>query len=126
MKRVIGMIAVAVTMAGCVPQTNEDTWAATTETTEAANSNPSSPWSDDESLFLTLMATEYPEVIGRFGNEFLLDYAYTLCDAVDQGTTWSDILGWSAQYGVDVEMISYMSAASVTIFCPENEEKILR
>jgi len=126
MRRVLGVIAVAVAMAGCVPQANQDSFSVTSETTESGNSNPASPWSDDESLFLTLMATEYPEVVRQFGSDFLLEYAYTLCDAVDQGTTWSDILGWSDIYGVDVDMISYMSAASVTIFCPENENRILR
>lgn len=125
MRRMLSVIAVAVAMAGCVPQSSEDAWAVTTETTPV-KSNPVSPWTDDENLYLTLMVTEYPEVVGRFGNQFIVDYGHTLCDAVDEGTTWSDIVGWSAEYKVDPEMIAYMSAAAITIFCPWNEDNILQ
>lgn len=126
MRRMLSVIAVAVAMAGCVPQSSEETGAITTETTPVKSnpvspkSNPLSPWTDDESLYLTLMVTEYPEVVGRFGNEFIANYGHTLCDAVDEGTTWEDIVGWTIQYNVDPEMIGFMTGAAIQIFCPWN------
>jgi hypothetical protein len=127
-KRIFGMalgasatLAAGVLITACVPPTN--TPAAERATVSVATTDDWSPAEQralNEQTFLTAVEIEYPSLVAQFGEDFVLEFGRTICAAIDDGLSMSDVALMALDNNVDVEMVGYVAGVAIYTFCPEN------
>ena len=124
MKALATAVIATALLAGCGGSVGaeDETWSRTNAVAEGLTEDNSVSRGNNshENLYLDIILSEYPNVVAVMGSEWIIDFGHNTCDAISDGSDWQTIQGWIDDPSLYDE-ISYMVAAAVTIFCPENE-----
>jgi hypothetical protein len=74
-----------------------------------------------EQVYVDTVADEYPEVMKEMGKKWVIEFGYLVCDAIDGGMTFDDLLGMTVKTGADATQIGFLTGAAITTLCPENK-----
>ena len=121
LRSILVLSVASILMVGCGGQdSTERIWSASNVF------EPSSEWSNDSDaqMYLNLIATNHPEVIVDFGEEWLIEFAHNICATVQSGTTWQDMLNWSES--PMTEESEFLVAAAIVVYCPDYEKEFLQ
>lgn len=72
-----------------------------------------------EDTYLSLIYAEYPSV-RSMGDYSLLNLGRNLCSEIDNGMTLEQLAAMAIQYGVDAEMLGFITGSAIAAFCPWN------
>lgn len=90
------------------------------EATTTTQYIPPVPETGDDA-YINALVEQYPDVVNRMGRPTLIKFADLLCKEIDNGMTLEDLLLMSVEYGVDAEMLGFITASAVRNFCPHNQ-----
>jgi|DEB19_MinimDraft_3_1074340.scaffolds.fasta_scaffold194050_1 hypothetical protein len=79
------------------------------------------PPMSSEDIYIENVLSEYPGLLNKFGRQWIIDYATTTCDSIDQGMTLTDLLNMTTASGVDASMIGFLTGEAIRNFCPRNQ-----
>lgn len=71
--------------------------------------------------YMDSVTAMYPSEVSRMGKKLITDFAYTVCDAIDQGLTVEGLATMAVQNGVDVEFIGFLTGSAIRYICPDNQ-----
>lgn len=123
MKKIIGAAFVAVLLlSGCTavakPVASESTVA------DVTNDFSSNVGSSDEELFLQVIQDSAPALFDATTNEKLLGIGNAICDSLDAGATFDEILNVAFEAGLTGKNAGALVAASVIGLCPEYTDEM--
>lgn len=73
-----------------------------------------------ESLFASLMRTEYPGDFGVLEDEQIVALGRGTCSMFDAGVTWEEGALTGMNAGYDADVVGFLYGAAITAFCPEH------
>lgn len=120
MKKIsVALISLSAIMVGCgtktvVVEKAPDTTPAPVITNPPPKASPIQEYMDS----ITVM---YPSEVARMGEKLITDFAYTVCDAIDNGLTVEGLALMAMQNDVDVEFIGFLTGAAIRHICPDNQ-----
>jgi hypothetical protein len=68
--------------------------------------------------YLQVIYDEYPSLMGNDG--LLIEFGYTVCDAIDEGMTLQDLTFIAIDANMDTYTIGYITGAAIMAFCSWN------
>ena len=92
----------------------------TTQEPVATNA-PQSSGTLGEDAYIESVAGEYPEVMQAMGKKWVIEFGYIVCDSIDDGLTFDDLLAATLKTGADSGQIGFMTGAAIMTLCPENK-----
>lgn len=119
MKKVIAICAAGLFLASCgtktiVVEKSPDSTPAPAITQPPVKESPVQSYMDN-------IASEYPYEVARMGEKIIVEFGYTVCDAIDEGLTVEGLTVMAIQNDVDVEFIGFLTGAAVRDLCPDNQ-----
>lgn len=125
--RVLGAAAALLMVAGCtVPSSTSEYRPAPTNPPRQAPSQTDAkpaPLSVDD-VYISTLRDEYPEVVATMGRSWLIEFGNTVCDALDSGITWTEIVLMGMDAELEMTMLGYVMGAGIAAYCPWNAPKI--
>jgi hypothetical protein len=85
---------------------------------------PLVPQPTDEDLYIEQLYSDYGTAywVNTMGEPFMINFGYTICQAINEGTTQEDFVLMAMSEGfTDFEALGYIAGTAVRFFCPENE-----
>lgn len=82
------------------------------------------PQPTDEELYIEQLSSDYGTAyyVNTMGEPFMINFGYTICQAINEGTTQEDFVIMAMSEGfTDFESLGYIAGTAVAFFCPENE-----
>ena len=73
-----------------------------------------------DETYLGLIYNSYPEV-RSMGDRQVVDLGHNLCDEIDSGMTLPQLALLAMEYGVDSEMLGFITGSAIAAYCPWNE-----
>lgn len=119
MKKVIAICAAGLFLASCgtktvVVEKMPDTIPEPVVTQAPVKESPVQSYMDN-------ITDGYPSEVARLGKKIIVEFGYTVCEAIDNGLTVEDLAVMAMNNDVDVEFIGYLTGAAVRDLCPENQ-----
>lgn len=114
MKKLLVATVAVIGLVGC---TVEDTGSSSNNTPSKPAPSASSSVSDED-IYVMLVRAEYN--LGTMSDYELVSIARNLCSAIDDGLTVPGLALLAMEYGVDAEMLGFITGAGISAFCPWN------
>lgn len=108
-------------LAGCGTKTIVVERPADTTDAPAVEEDTTLSRDDVEEVYLDTVADEYPGVVKAMGKKWIIDFGYLVCDEIDNGLTFNDLLRATVKSGADATQIGFLTGAAITTLCPENK-----
>ena len=115
MKRlVISAIAIA-TLTGCTVESSD------TRDSDVYQPAPRQtvPSKTIDDIYLGLIYGEYP-FVAQMGDRRVIQLAEDICKEIDNGMTVPQLAMMAMEYGVDAEMLGFITGAGISSYCPWN------
>jgi len=107
----------AIVLLGCGTKTIIREVAASTTTVQVETTQ----YVDGETEYFQAVVDNYPNLVNNMGKKFVIDFGYTMCSAITDGTSLSELAAMTNKYNLDVEMVGFLIGKSILNLCPENE-----
>lgn len=116
MKKLIIVLASSTLLIGCATKTVVVEKTTVPDTIPATDKT--SYW---EEKYISNVTKMYPNLINNLGRKWLIDYANTTCEEIDNGMTLVDLTEMTVNNNLDVEMIGFLTGEAIRNFCPRNQ-----
>ena len=107
----------AIVLLGCGTKTIIREVAASTTTVQVETTQ----YVDGETEYFQAVVENYPNVVNTMGRKWVIDFGYTMCGAISEGTSLSELAAMSDKYNLDIEMVGFLIGKSIFNLCPENK-----
>ena len=74
-----------------------------------------------EEAYLNNIASQYPAELSKMGRPFMVEFAGTVCDAIDSGLTVEGLAMLAIKNDVDAGFIGFVTGEAIRNFCPSNQ-----
>lgn len=111
---VIGLVGCTVEDTGSSNSSNNNTYTPTPAPSQGSSVS-------DEDLYVLVIRSEYRELNSMSDYE-LIDFGKNMCTAIDDGLTVPGLALLSIEYGVDAEMLGFITGAATSAFCPRHND----
>jgi hypothetical protein len=91
------------------------------ETTEAPEITSAPSSSIGEQAYINTISDEYPGIMKSMGKKWVLDFGYLVCEQIDNGMTFNELLQMTIETGTDATQIGFLTGAAIVTLCPENK-----
>jgi hypothetical protein len=116
MKKLLALSLVVVSLSACGTKTIIKEVAPST-TVEVIAEQPQG----GETEYFQAVVDNYPNLVNNMGRKFVIDFGYTMCGAISEGTSLSELAEMSNKYNLDIEMVGFLIGKSILNLCPENQ-----
>lgn len=78
---------------------------------------------EKEDFFISYLYTESSVswMITQNGEAWMIEFGYTMCDAINEGMTFEELVAMSVVADADAYAVGIIAGASITLFCPQNQ-----
>lgn len=121
MKKIMTVCAISALLVGC----GTKTVVVERTTTTDAGVQQTAPERNDTQYgvdnYINNVVAKYPGLINSLGRNWLVQYANTTCESIDDGLTLTGLAEMALGYNLDVEMIGFLTGEAIRNFCPRNQ-----
>jgi hypothetical protein len=117
MKKILLATVAIIGLVGC---TVEDTGSSDSFNNDNSYTPAPEPTKSTDDIYLELLYAEYPG-LRSMGRTQLVQFGYNICTEIDNGMTLPQLALMGMEYGVDNEMLGFITGASIGAYCPWNE-----
>jgi hypothetical protein len=122
MKKLLVATIAVVGLVGC---TVEDTGSSNSSNSNGNNTyTPAPPQNNVQStddIYVGLIRSEY-RALSNMTDYELINFGKSLCSSIDDGLTLSGLALLAIEYGVDTEMLGFITGAAIAAYCPYNND----
>ena len=118
-KAILAFVAGTVILAGCGTKTIVVERSA--ETTEAPVVTQAPAEELGEQAYINTVSDEYPGLMQAMGKKWVIDFGYLVCEEIDNGLTFNELLQMTVKTGADATQIGFLTGAAIVTLCPENK-----
>jgi hypothetical protein len=122
MKKLLVAAIAIVSLAGCAV---EDTGSSNSSNNNNNNNNSYTPPAQNkvksnQEIYVELIRDEYG--LYNMSDYELINFGKNLCTSIDDGLTVPGLALLALEYGVDVEMLGFISGGAIATFCPRHSD----